>query len=71
LLKGPARYQRYSVPLWDITEAFPYISYEGDQERKNAQLERRKLRIMMRGIKIGRKKGGAKISLMSVFEKKE
>lgn len=34
-------------------------------------MERRKLRIMMRGIKIGRQKGGGRVSLMNVFEKKE
>ena len=33
--------------------------------------ERRKLRIMMRGVKIGKAKGGGRVSLMNVFEKKE
>ena len=28
------------------------------------------MRILMRGIKIGKKKGGEKISIMSIFEKK-
>jgi hypothetical protein len=32
--------------------------------------EDRKMRILMRGIKIGKKKGGEKISLMNIFEKK-
>ena len=32
--------------------------------------EERKMRILMRGIKIGKKKGGEKISVMSIFEKK-
>lgn len=30
--------------------------------------DERKLRIMMRGVKIGRKKGGGRVSLMNVFE---
>jgi len=29
------------------------------------------MRIMMRGVKIGRKVGGGKINIMSVFEKVE
>ncbi len=33
-------------------------------------LEERKMRIMMRGVKVGKKKGGEKISVMKVFEKK-
>ena len=28
------------------------------------------MRILMRGVKIGKKKGGEKISIMSIFEKK-
>jgi hypothetical protein len=34
-------------------------------------LEERKMRILMRGVKIGKKKGGEKISVMSIFEKKK
>lgn len=33
-------------------------------------IELRKMRIIMRGIKIGKKKGGGKVTLMDVFEKK-
>lgn len=33
-------------------------------------IELRKMRILMRGIKIGKKKGGGKVSLMDVFETK-
>lgn len=29
------------------------------------------MRILMRGVKIGKKKGGQKLSLMSIFEKKK
>lgn len=31
--------------------------------------ENRQLRILMRGIKIGKRQGGGKIKIMSVFEK--
>lgn len=31
----------------------------------------RKLRVVMRGIKIGKKKGGSSISIMSIYEKKK
>lgn len=33
-------------------------------------VELRKMRILMRGIKIGKKKGGGKVSLMDIFETK-
>jgi hypothetical protein len=29
------------------------------------------MRILMRGVKIGKKKGGQKLTLMSIFEKKK
>ncbi len=31
--------------------------------------ENRQLRILMRGIKIGKRQGGGKVKIMSVFEK--
>lgn len=33
-------------------------------------LERRKVRILMRGVKIGKKKGGEKVAVSNAFEKK-
>jgi hypothetical protein len=42
-----------------------------EAERKKQMLEERKMRILMRGVKIGKKKGGEKISVMSIFEKKK
>ncbi len=33
-------------------------------------IERRKVRILMRGIKVGKKKGGDKVQITNVFEKK-
>jgi hypothetical protein len=33
--------------------------------------ERRKMRILMRGIKIGKKKGGDKMSTVGIFETKK
>jgi len=59
---------RFSVPIWDVKEAFPWFTFSEEQQRQKAMLERRKLRIMMRGIKIGRQKGGGRVSLMNVFE---
>ena len=58
----------YNAPIWDLNYAFPWFSYEEERRRKMEMLERRKLRIMMRGIKIGRQKGGGRVSLMNVFE---
>lgn len=61
---------RYFVPLHRITRLYPFISDMKEQQRKKDLLEERKMRILMRGVKIGRKKGGEKISIMSIFEKK-
>jgi len=34
-------------------------------------MEKRKQRILMRGIKVGKQKGTGKIDILSVFEKKK
>ena len=49
---------------------YPYLSFSEATERKKMMLEDRKMRIMMRGVKVGKKKGGEKISVMKIFEKK-
>jgi small subunit ribosomal protein S33 len=50
--------------------------YIGDKEEEEEEFERemersRLLRIMMRGVKIGKKKGQDKISIMSIYERKK
>jgi hypothetical protein len=61
---------RFDIPIWDPSQAIPFLT-DNEQKLYQEELnEKRKLRILMRGIKIGRKKGGARVSLMNVFEKK-
>ena len=44
---------------------------QDDEEYETMMEKGRKVRVMMRGIKIGRKKGGNAISIMSIYEKKK
>jgi small subunit ribosomal protein S33 len=46
---------------------------ENDEDIEFAEMmeDGRKMRIMMRGVKIGRSKGGGRISIMSIYEKKK
>jgi len=44
---------------------------EVEKERKHMMVERRKVRILMRGMKLGKKKGGEKASSINVFETKK
>lgn len=47
---------------------YPYVNeWEKQQEKKEKHQERR-MRIFMRGVKIGSKKGGTQITTMSMFE---
>ena len=62
---------RYEFPLRNMRRIYPFLKNYEDEERRLLLDERRKLRIMMRGIKIGRSKGGGRVALMNVFEKKE
>lgn len=68
LLISKLTLHRYDVPVWNVKEIFPYLQNKQEQERKNFLIERRKLRMMMRGIKVGRLKGGGRVNLMSIFE---
>ncbi len=61
---------RYSIPVKRITNLYPFVTDMMEQQRRREMFEERKMRILMRGIKIGKKKGGEKISVMSIFEKK-
>ncbi|KAL4454911.1 hypothetical protein ABPG74_006293 [Tetrahymena malaccensis] len=54
----------------DLASGFPWVQYYEQKERNKMMIELRKMRILMRGIKIGKKKGGGKVTLMDVFETK-
>lgn len=47
------------------------IQFYEERERHKMMLELRKMRIVMRGVKIGKQKGGSKVSFADVFDKKE
>jgi hypothetical protein len=47
------------------------LDEDEEMEYKDEMDDGRKMRIMMRGVKIGKSKGGAKISIMSIYEKKK
>ncbi len=38
---------------------------------KKQLIDGRRMRIMMRGVKIGRQKGGEKISILNIYERKK
>ncbi len=61
---------RYDTPLNMPNYIYPFFNDLEKEARKKEMFEARKLRILMRGVKIGKKKGGQQISLMSIFEKK-
>eukprot|EP01016_Furgasonia_blochmanni_P009574 TRINITY_DN13971_c0_g2_i6.p2 TRINITY_DN13971_c0_g2~~TRINITY_DN13971_c0_g2_i6.p2 ORF type:complete len:172 (+),score=31.90 TRINITY_DN13971_c0_g2_i6:208-723(+) len=69
-LKGEKRLIRYQAPLYDIKLLYPWMVSNEKRVYERQNEERRKMRLLMRGIKIGKEKGGAKVSLMSVFEKR-
>lgn len=54
----------------DSLNRFPYLYEVADLEWKAELFEAKKLRILMRGVKVGRKKGGGRVNLMSVFQTK-
>lgn len=47
------------------------IQFYEERERHKMMLELRKMRIVMRGVKIGKQKGGSKVSFADVFDKNE
>lgn len=71
VLVGPARFMRYKYPIWDIRMNLPFYQNKQEIAWKKYLDERRKLRIMMRGVKVGRQKGGGRVSLMNIFETKQ
>lgn len=63
--------ESYRFPLWDPKFDFDWIQDETERARHQMMTERRKMRILMRGIKIGKKKGGDKMSSVGFFESKK
>lgn len=49
----------------------PYFDFRDAKQAKIDSQESKKFKYMMKGVKVGRKKGGGKVELMSVFEKKK
>lgn len=58
------------IPVWNYQQWFPFVQDFEKNEFRQEVFEERKIRILMRGVKIGKKKGGEGFSLMNIFEKK-
>ena len=69
-LKGAKRMSMYDIPVWNYQQWFPFVQDFDNNEFRQEVFEDRKIRILMRGVKIGKKKGGTGFSLMNIFEKK-
>lgn len=54
----------------DPRSRYPMLLDPEIKEWKQMLLEAKKLRVLMRGVKVGKKKGGGKVNLMSVFQTK-
>ena len=53
---GPAKANYYK--FHDLRMIFPYITDWDDRNLKKEKYQQRKMRIFMRGVKIGNRKGG-------------
>lgn len=69
-LKGAKRLSIFEIPIWNHKIWFPFLRDHQNDQFQSELMEGRKLRILMRGVKIGRKKGTAGLSMMNIFEKK-
>ena len=65
-LLGPTRAQYYK--FHDLKAMFPFVQNWDDINDKKEKYQDRRMRIFMRGVKIGNKKGGTQITSMSMFE---
>ena len=65
-LKGPARGHYYE--FFNLKMIFPFVKNWEKINLKKEKYEERKMRIFMRGVKIGSKRGGDSKSGMSMFE---
>ncbi len=63
--------QRMRLPVGYIKFDYDWLDDEREKARHHMMQERRKLRILMRGIKIGKKKAGEAASNVGVFETKK
>ncbi|CAK72733.1 unnamed protein product (macronuclear) [Paramecium tetraurelia] len=68
---GQNRARQYSVPVWNPAQWFPFMTQWKKLEFNRKLVDGRKMRIMMRGVKIGRQKGGEKISILNIYERKK
>jgi len=66
---GPARANYYK--FHDARMIFPFVKEWERIDDKKDKYNDRKMRIFMRGVKIGRKQGGASTIQMAVFEMKD
>eukprot|EP00347_Sterkiella_histriomuscorum_P022689 403337523 len=63
---GPAKATYYK--FHDLRMIFPFVNEWDDINDKKEKYQNRKMRIFMRGVKVGNRKGGSTITSMSVFE---
>lgn len=63
---GPARATYYR--FHELRMIFPYVNNWEDINLKKEKYQNRKMRIFMRGVKIGNRKGGSQVTSMSMFE---
>lgn len=68
-LIGPARAQYYK--FHDLRMMYPFVSEWEKIDDKKSKYQDRKMRIFMRGVKVGRKQGGSQTISMQLFEMKE
>ena len=70
MTKGERRYQLVRLNAIEPLRQYPLLQDPEPIEWRRILFEARKLRVMMRGVKVGRKKGGGRVNLMSVFQTK-
>lgn len=63
---GPARGAYYK--FHDLRMMFPFVNEWDEKNLKKEKYQNRKMRIFMRGVKVGNRKGGSQITSMSLFE---
>ncbi|KAM3140137.1 hypothetical protein pb186bvf_007690 [Paramecium bursaria] len=68
---GQRRFEQYQVPVHNPSQVFPFMQDQDLKEWKQQLVDGRKMRIMMRGVKIGRQKGGGRLSILNIYERKK
>ena len=61
----------FDFNISDPEDTYKYYEDPDIEEWKDHLEEGRKFRIMMRGIKIGRRKGGGRFNMLNIFETNE